>query len=149
MLNKGIIKKIDGNRMVIQLYKDSSCAHCSGCSGGNKFGKELEFETDLKGNIGDTVTFEIEAGKVFKSAMLAYIFPALSMIFGYLFGDKMLNFDENYSILTSFLFLGASFLVLFIYDKIVVQKKKNSDIKIISIAKDENSEIFKESCKKS
>ena len=73
MLNKGIVKKIDGNKIIVKLYKDTACSHCSGCSGDSKYGKDFEFTTDMKAEIGDTVTFEISAGKVIKAASLPII----------------------------------------------------------------------------
>ena len=68
MINKGIIQEINGNNIKVKLYKDSACSHCSGCSESSKYGKDFEFTTDLPAKIGDTVTFEIEAGKVMKTS---------------------------------------------------------------------------------
>ena len=146
MVNKGVIKKIDGNKITVKLYKDTACSHCSGCSGDSKYGKDFEFVTDRKAEIGDTVTFEIAAGKVIKAASIAYIFPAVAMIGGYFFGNKLLNLNENKSILSSFIGLLLSFVVLFLYDRLVVRKRTNSEIEIISIEKEDNSKMI-DSCK--
>lgn len=146
MINKGIIKKIDGDKITVKLYKDTSCSHCSGCSGDSKYGKDFEFVTDRKAEIGDTVTFEIAAGKVIKAASIAYIFPAVAMIGGYFFGNKLLHLNENKSILSSFVGLFLSFVVLFLYDRLVVRKRTNSEIEIISIEKEDNSKMI-DSCK--
>ena len=135
MLNKGIIKEINGDKIVVKLYKDTSCSHCSGCSGDSKYGKDFEFTTDRKAEIGDTVTFEISAGKVIKAASIAYVFPAVAM-----------GFSENQSIASSFIALGVSFVCLFLYDKFVVKKQKNSEIDIISIEKEDTSEMI-DNCK--
>lgn len=146
MVNKGVIKKIDGNKITVKLYKDTACSHCSGCSGDSKYGKDFEFVTDRKAEIGDTVTFEIAAGKVIKAASIAYIFPAVAMIGGYFFGNKLLHLNENKSILSSFIGLLLSFVVLFLYDRMVVRKRTNSEIEIISIEKEDNSKMI-DSCK--
>ena len=146
MVNKGVIKKIDGNKITVKLYKDTACSHCSGCSGDSKYGKDFEFVTDRKAEIGDTVTFEIAAGKVIKAASIAYIFPAVAMIGGYFFGNKLLQLNENKSILSSFIGLLLSFVVLFLYDRLVVRKRTNSEIEIISIEKEDNSKMI-DSCK--
>ncbi|WP_291258661.1 SoxR reducing system RseC family protein [Fusobacterium sp.] len=146
MLNKGIIKKIDGNKIIVKLYKDTACSHCSGCSGDSKYGKDFEFTTDMKAEIGDTVTFEISAGKVIKAASIAYVFPAIAMIAGYFFGEKILNLSENKSIIFSFLALLLSFVALFFYDKLVVKKRPNAEIEIISIEKEDTSTMT-DSCK--
>lgn len=146
MLNKGIIKKIDGNKIIVKLYKDTACSHCSGCSGDSKYGKDFEFTTDMKAEIGDTVTFEISAGKVIKAASIAYVFPAITMIAGYFFGEKILNLSENKSIVFSFVALLLSFVALFFYDKLVVKKRPNAEIEIISIEKEDTSTMA-DSCK--
>ncbi|MGY0395062.1 MULTISPECIES: SoxR reducing system RseC family protein [unclassified Fusobacterium] len=146
MLNKGIIKKIDGNKIIVKLYKDTACSHCSGCSGDSKYGKDFEFTTDMKAEIGDTVTFEISAGKVIKAASIAYVFPAIAMIAGYFFGEKILNLSENKSIVFSFVALLLSFVALFFYDKLVVKKRPNAEIEIISIEKEDTSTMT-DSCK--
>ncbi len=134
MLNKGIIKEINGDKIVVKLYKDTSCSHCSGCSGDGKYGKDFEFTTDRKAEIGDTVTFEIAAGKVIKAASIAY------------FIANTLGGSENQSIASSFIALGISFACLFLYDKFIVKKQKNSEIDIISIEKEDTSEMI-DSCK--
>lgn len=145
MLNKGIIKEINGDKIVVKLYKDTACSHCSECSGDRKYGKDFEFVTDRKADIGDTVTFEIAAGKVIKAASIAYVFPAIAMIVGYFIASK-LGFSENQSIASSFIALGVSFVCLFLYDKFIVKKQKNSEIDIISIEKEDMSEMI-DSCK--
>lgn len=145
MLNKGVIKRINGNKIVVKLYKDTACSHCSGCSGDNKYGKDFEFTTDLKAEIGDIVTFEIPAGKVIKAASIAYVFPAVTMILGYFFGEKLLGLSENKSIITSFLSLALAFGVLYLYDKVRAKRKPNSEIEIISIEKEDTSNMV-DSC---
>lgn len=146
MINKGIITKISGNKITVKLYKDAACSHCSGCSADRKHGKDLEFETDRIAEIGDTVTFEISSGKIIKAASIAYVLPAIAMIAGYFFGAKILNFNENLSILSSFTGLLLSFIFLFIYDRTIVKKRKNSDIEIISIEKEDPTTMV-DSCK--
>ena len=146
MLNKGIVKKIDGNKIIVKLYKDTACSHCSGCSGDSKYGKDFEFTTDMKAEIGDTVTFEIAAGKVIKAASIAYVFPAVAMIGGYFLGEKILKLSETQNIISSFVALLLSFVVLFFYDKMIVKKRPNSEIEIISIEKEDTSTMI-DSCK--
>ena len=100
----------------------------------------------MKAEIGDTVTFEISAGKVIKAASIAYVFPAVAMIVGYFLGEKLLELSENQSIITSFIALVLSFGVLYFYDKLVVKKRTNSEIEIISIEKEDTSNMI-DSCK--
>ena len=145
MVNKGMIKKILGNdQFLIQIYKDSACSHCSGCGDASKISKEETFSIkDRKAEIGDIVTFEIESKKILSAALLVYVFPIVSMIFGYLF-SSYIGFSEGWSIFHSFLKLMISFLIIFLYDKFFVEKRVEKDIKILSIEK--NDDRFQNSC---
>ena len=66
-------------------------------------------------------------------------------LLGYFIASK-LGFSENQSIASSFIALGVSFVCLFLYDKFVVKKQKNSEIDIISIEKEDTSEMI-DNCK--
>ncbi len=132
MENKGIVQKIDGNRITVKLFKDSSCSHCNQCHGASKYGKDFEFETDKKAKVGDLVTLEIAEKEVIKAAAIAYIFPPLMMIAGYLVTSK-LGFSENQSILGSFVGLALAFLGLFFYDKLFAKKTIEEEIQVISV----------------
>lgn len=132
MENKGIVQKIDGNRITVKLFKDSSCSHCNQCHGASKYGRDFEFETDKKVKVGDLITLEIAEKEVIKAAAIAYIFPPLMMIAGYLATNK-LGFSENQSILGSFIGLGLAFFGLFLYDKLFAKKTIEEEIQIISI----------------
>ena len=41
MVNKGIITKINGDKVAVKLYKSSSCSHFSCCSETNKMGSSF------------------------------------------------------------------------------------------------------------
>lgn len=134
MVNKGIITKIDGNIIAVKLYKSSSCSHCSCCSEVNKMGSSFEFKINQKVELGDLVTLEISEKDVVKAAFIAYIFPPLFMIIGYLITDY-LGFSEMKSIIGSFVGLGIGFIFLAIYDKLFAKKTIDEEIKIISVEK--------------
>ncbi len=132
MENKGIVQKINGKQITVKLFKDSSCSHCNQCHGASKYGKDFEFETDKKAKVGDLVTLEIAEKEVIKAAAIAYVFPPLMMIIGYLVTDK-LGFSENQSILGSFIGLILAFIGLFIYDKFFAKKSIEEEIRVISV----------------
>ncbi len=131
MISKGIIEKIERNDITIKFYKDSSCAHCSGCSGDKKFGSTIKISSPLVENyvLGQEISVEIEDGLIFKLSLITYIFPALFMISGYFVAD-FLGANEKTSIISCFSFLIISFIFLFFYDKKRI-KNYGSDVKII------------------
>ena len=78
------------------------------------------------------MTLEIAEKEVIKAAAIAYVFPPLMMIIGYLVTDK-LGFSENQSILGSFIGLILAFIGLFIYDKFFAKKSIEEEIRVISV----------------
>ena len=123
MVNKGIVTKINGDTIAIKLYKSSSCSHCSCCSEANKMGSNFEFKINQK----------VEKDVV-KAAFIAYIFPPIFMILGYIVADY-LEFSETKSIIGSFLGLGVGFIFLAVYDRIFAKKTIDEEIKIVSVEK--------------
>ena len=134
MVNKGIVTKIKGNTIAVKLYKSSSCSHCSCCSETNKMGSNFEFKINQKVELGDLVTLEISEKDVVKAAFIAYIFPPLFMILGYIVADY-LGFSETKSIIGSFLGLGVGFIFLAVYDRFFAKKTIDEEIKIVSVEK--------------
>ena len=134
MVNKGIITKINANTVTVKLYKSSSCSHCSCCSETNKMGSDFEFKVNQNVELGDLVTLEISEKDVVKAAFIAYIFPPILMILGYIVADH-LGLSEMQSIFGSFLGLGVGFIFLAIYDRFFAKKTIDEEIKIISVEK--------------
>ena len=134
MENKGIITKIKGDMVTINLYKSSSCSHCSSCSEQGKMGSQFEFKIKQKVELGDLVTLEIAEKEVLKAAIIAYIMPPIFMILGYIVA-YYLKFSETKSIIGSFVGLGVAFLILGIYDRFFAKKTMEEEIKVVSVEK--------------
>lgn len=119
MENKGIVRKIEGKNLYIELFRDSSCAHCSGCGQKDKTIADLyhyEVNEDIKINIGDLITFEINNKFILNLALLIYILPVILMILSYLVAAK-LGASEGQGIFVSFTTLVVSFLGFYFFDK--------------------------------
>lgn len=122
MKSNGKVIGINGNKIKLKMFKESSCAHCSGCGDANKLARELELTYNGDVQMGDIVTFELEDSKMLKIGFLVYVLPILMMILGYFISNKMGN-TEKASVFTSFGFLIVSFVCLHIYDKYFVKEK--------------------------
>lgn len=134
MINKGIIEEIKNDHIKVHLYRDSACAHCSGCSSSSKMGSNFTFKYDKNLTIGDIVTFEIEDSSLLNIAALVYLMPILFMMAGYFIGHK-LGFSEGQGVLMSFLFLAVSFAFIYFFDKKRGEKLIDQKIKVISVDK--------------
>ena len=97
-------------------------------------GSNFEFKINQKVELGDLVTLEISEKDVVKAAFIAYIFPPIFMILGYIVADH-LGFSEMQSIFGSFLGLGVGFIFLAIYDRFFAKKTIDEEIKVIAVEK--------------
>lgn len=132
MKSNGKVIAINGNKIKLKMFKESSCAHCSGCGDANKLARELDVIYDGEVEIGDIVTFELEDSKMLKIGFTVYIAPILMMILGYTISSKM-GGTEKANVLVSFAFLVISFVCLHIYDKYFVKEKV--EMKVTAVEK--------------
>ncbi len=122
MKSNGKVIEINGDKIKLKMFKESSCAHCSRCGDANKLARELELTYKGDVEIGDIVTFELEDSKMLKIGFLVYIVPILMMIAGFTVSSSLGN-SEKTSVFVSFGFLIISFICLHIYDKYFVKEK--------------------------
>lgn len=142
MKSNGKVIEINGNRIKLKMYKESSCAHCSGCGDASKLTRELEVTYDGEIEIGDIVTFELEDSKMLKIGFTVYILPIIIMILGFFASSKM-GGSEKTNVLVSLLSLVLAFCGLHIYDKYFVKEK----VEMTVTAVEKPTEIItKESC---
>lgn len=132
MKSNGKVIGINGNKIKLKMFKESSCAHCSGCGDANKLARELDVTYDGEVEIGDIVTFELEDSKMLKIGFTVYIAPIIMMILGYTISSKM-GGGEKINVLVSFAFLVISFICLHIYDKYFVKEKV--EMKVTAVEK--------------
>lgn len=130
MESSGKVTSINGKKIKVKMFKESSCAHCSGCGEASKLTREIELEYNphkQKIEIGDIVTFELADSKMLKIGFLVYVLPIIMMIFGFTV-STMLGNSERQSVLFSFLSLAITFLLIHLYDRFIVKEKVNMDI---------------------
>ena len=73
MESSGKVTSINGKKIKVMMFKESSCAHCSGCGEASKLTREIELEYNphkQKIEIGDIVTFELADSKMLKIGFL-------------------------------------------------------------------------------
>ncbi|MCK5780687.1 MAG: SoxR reducing system RseC family protein [Psychrilyobacter sp.] len=137
MENKGIIKIIKENNLYIELFRDSSCAHCSGCGQKDKtiaelYHYELDEQNSIEVAVGDMITFEINNKFILNLALLIYVLPVFLMVVSYIIAAKI-GATEGQGILVSFGTLILSFLGFYIYDRKSGHKLIKEEISIKNI----------------
>lgn len=143
MKSSGKITEVNGNKIKVKMFKESSCAHCSGCGDASKLTRELDLFYNGKVEIGDIVTFELEDAKMLKIGFLVYILPIIIMLIGFVISSKMGN-SEKTSVFISFGFLIISFICLHIYDKYFVKEKVQM---VVTAVEKDTQDFTSDSCK--
>lgn len=132
MINKGIVREVRGDLVKVHLYKESACAHCSGCGNKEKMGSTFEFKCSEDVKVGNVITFEIEDKSLLNIAALVYLLPIVFMIAGYFLGE-FLGFPEGRRVLTSFMGLIFSFGIIYTFDKVKGKAMVEQKIRLVGV----------------
>lgn len=143
MKSSGKVTEVNENKIKVKMFKESSCAHCSGCGDASKLTRELDLFYNGEVEIGDIVTFELEDAKMLKIGFLVYILPIIMMLIGFVISSKMGN-SEKTSVFISFGFLIISFICLHIYDKYFVKEKVQM---VVTAVEKDTQDFTSDSCK--
>jgi len=142
MESSGKVVAINGKKVTLRMYRESTCSHCSGCGEDTKVAKELVLEVDQDVEIGDIVTFQMKDSKFLKIGFLVYIVPIIMMIIGFNVGTK-LGYTEKGSAALSFLFLAITFGVIHLIDRFLVKEKVQMEV--LKVEKDDG-QIDQDTC---
>ena len=116
----GCVVNVDRSRALVKIQRSKECAGCHGCSFMDQEGDMMaEADNPVGASPGDTVRLETTGteGKT-KAALLLYGFPLLMMLVGAIGSQPLFRSlgrsAEILSVLTGFLFLAASFGLLYL-----------------------------------
>jgi sigma-E factor negative regulatory protein RseC len=113
MTKTGRVVAVEGHLAKISVEAVSSecrsCATRSFCHGPDGSRKTLTAVNQASACVGETVTFDVNAGRVVLAAFLIWIVPVLAMILGYALGTYL---GKTAAMIMAFGFLAASYLVL-------------------------------------
>jgi positive regulator of sigma E activity len=138
VIEKGIIKYINGNRATVEIIKPDSqeCKSCGVCMGIENKTNLLEVKAFPGLDAGQQVTLKIIEYSPYKGMFLVLILPVISLMIGSLLGQKFYfiypNSQDVRMVSCGFIFFILSILALSIYYK-KIRNKKNIHRKIISI----------------
>ena len=141
MIERGIVLKNDGQQVELEMHSGISCEGCSACFVDKDKRHILQIRQQLSLKPGELVELEILPEFAIKSALLIFLFPILMLLLGYyLFRDLSMlsSVSETYrGIIGALTGLGGSYLILFLYDKILRQKSSDNHIRIIRVIKNQ------------
>lgn len=120
---EGEVVEVKGNKATVKIAANKSCEKCGLCTKISSTEMIVEAFVDKPVSIGDHVTLSIRPGIIVSSAAILYIFPLLSLVFGYFVGRFIFKsivikgMEELLPALTSLVFLFLAFIPIRVYDK--------------------------------
>lgn len=82
MTNKGVVTKVDGDRLTIVFERHEACGDCHACMHGSTDCKKHTIELRGKANLGDIVEVEMDDSHVMAASALAYMVPLAGFLLG-------------------------------------------------------------------
>ena len=132
MTIKGLVTKVEENLIEIQVYRTESCVHCNQCGDEKKFSTKYEMKTTIQNiKIGDIVSLDLPGKVLVGLSFLLYMIPVFLFFISY-FVAAIFTKNETYLIISSFVGLILTFLVIFVVDK-KKGKKLSANLKIIAV----------------
>ncbi|MDO5377100.1 MAG: SoxR reducing system RseC family protein [Clostridia bacterium] len=86
MTNKGVVTKVNGDRLTVVFERHEACGDCHACMHGSTDCKKHEIELRGKANVGDIVEVEMDDSHVMAASALAYMVPLAGFLLGLLIG---------------------------------------------------------------
>ena len=117
---EGTVISVNGTKAQISLTTASECIGCSSknhCHSGTTGSRKITVINECSAGVSDHVIFEADTGKVIISAALMWILPLISMIIGYIVGERFAA--GFWPIGTAFIFLILAFTLLKLFDKAI------------------------------
>ena len=117
---EGTVISVDGTKAQVMITTSSECSGCSSksyCHSGFGGNRKITVINECGAKISDNIVFETATGKFILSATLIWILPLISMIIGYIVGERFAN--GFWPIGAAFVFLVLAFAFLKVLDKAI------------------------------
>ena len=117
MIEIGIVAKTLNGAALVNFQGSEACKKCGACKVFGVGGvMQIEALNEVSAKEGDKVEVEIAPRAVLWSNFLIFIFPVLMLFLGYFLGGQWV----------ALAFLVLSFLLLWVYDKMISLRRKTS-----------------------
>lgn len=121
---QGTVISVDGKKAKVKVTTSSECIGCSSinnCHSNSTESRNVTVLNEYGAKVSDEVIFEADTSKVILSAALIWILPLISMILGYIVGERFAS--GLWAIGTAFIFLFLAFIFLKYLDMILLRGK--------------------------
>ncbi|WP_026475771.1 SoxR reducing system RseC family protein [Alkaliphilus transvaalensis] len=119
MKQVGIVTSVEGKTAKVLMQRHSSCGDCHACKMGDENTKlEIKVLNEAQAKVGEWVTVDMRDQDVLTAAFMVYVIPLLTLLFGVISGNFILNamgienFKDIFSALFGFGAMAISFIFL-------------------------------------
>ena len=140
MVNKGVVKEVLGEELVVVFERHEACGDCHACMHGSEDCAKHTIKIKGKAEVGDIIEVEMDDSHVIAATAMAYMIPFAGLMLG-LFGgwalSKVITAINGELIMAMSAVVGTAFayVVMRILDPIF--SKGRWEQKIISVSKPE------------
>lgn len=118
---EGIVRKVQGNHLWVEIVVSSACGGCAAkslCNISEKKNEIVEAEnlTGEEFTVGETVQIQMQETQAHRAVVIGYFFPFIVLIIG-LFGCYALTHIEWLSALVAFGLTAIYYFILKLFDK--------------------------------
>lgn len=132
----GLVRKIDGDSMELEVRRISGCGGgCSSCGGGcDSPGHVIKVKNHLNAKVGDLVEIKGDSRHILKYTAIVYIIPLVFMVIGTIVGSIYFKSKSysNYELYSLFSGLISMILSLFIVKRADKKIKEEGNKAIIA-----------------
>jgi len=133
MEEKGKVVKVETGLAQVEMEPASACARCGICLQTSGEKPILYVRDSIGVHPGDEVLVYLESKSALKAAFLIYLFPVVSLVAGYFFGQAIFRTEISGILLAGLGFISALFF-LYQYDK-KLRAQKSIEARIIEVVK--------------
>lgn len=118
----GKVEKIKGNLFFVKLTKSQKCEGCKVCDFGKNNHITIPSLSEVDCNVGDEVVIRSPIRKTYLSSLIMYLMPIVIMLISAIIVHNIFK-NDLYVLIACAVSLLLSFLLVFVLDKLVRNKK--------------------------
>ena len=140
MVNKGVVKEVLGEELVVVFERHEACGDCHACMHGSEDCAKHTIKIKGKAEVGDIIEVEMDDSHVIAATAMAYMIPFAGLMLG-LFGgwalSKVITAINGELIMAMGAVVGTAFAYVVMRILEPIFSKGRWEQKIISVSKPE------------
>lgn len=143
MLERGIVKAVEGERLIVTFKRTSACGKCNACGMLKDMSQvDVDVENTKGAKVGDQVCVEFSASNSLQSALIAYGIPFVMLLVGVFAGYSLQKWlflgaePDVVAAITGIVFTAISFLIIRLFEPRMKRRNKNA-FRLVSVVTQE------------